>query len=88
MVITFANMPHHEEMEPEETRPINRAPSGGMGVTNLPINFLIHNCFCLKQKQGQNGTEIEGKAIQGLAQRWPPNPDAITDAMLCLQTGA
>jgi hypothetical protein len=45
-----------------------QGPQWRDGITNLTSNFLIQNCSCLKQVQGKNEAEIEGKAIQGLAQ--------------------
>jgi len=64
------------------------------GATHASSNSLTQNCSLLKETQGQKWSR-DGR--KGCPETVPPgdpshvqtpNPDTITDAMMCLQTGA
>jgi hypothetical protein len=64
------------------------------GVDISQSKTLIQNCSCLKELQGQNWRRDWGKEAPVTGPNWDPSQgeaprtDTITDAMVCLQTGA
>ena len=89
--MTLAKMPNSGEMEPEETTS-NRwkeLPVEGWGHSPT---FKIFDPELLLSKRNAV-TKVEQKGHLGTSPSWDPshaqapNPNTITDAMLCLQTG-
>ena len=62
-----------------------------VGVVIPQSKALTHNCYCLKEQQGQKWREAWGKGDPVTGPNWDPaqreasRPDTITDAMLCSQ---
>jgi hypothetical protein len=68
------------------------------GVTNSQSNSLAQNCSCIKELQGQKWRRESRKGGPVIGPTWDqthsgvvrgaPKPNTITDAIMCLQTGA
>ena len=65
-----------------------------VGVVIPQSKALTHNCYCLKEQQGQKWREAWGKGDPVTGPNWDPaqgeasRPDTITDAMVCSQKWA
>jgi hypothetical protein len=57
MWLTLAEVPNSGDMEPKPPTIVRQSAHWRDGDTNLPSEFLIQNCSCLKEIQGQNGAE-------------------------------
>jgi hypothetical protein len=94
--MTLAEMPNRRgDMNLKRPPPVTRQdPQGRNRDTNPPTKCLTQNCSSLK--------EIQVQKMEQRMKEWPtsdypncdsshgqaPIPGTITDAMLCLQTGA
>lgn len=91
----LAEIPNGGQIEPEETTSSRYAWPPVEGWGHSPIsNFLIHNCSCLKETQGQKILEQRMKkrpcrdhCTLGPSHLQTPNPNTIADAKKCSQTG-